>query len=496
MVGDNESTDNPHIILQGDLKQYNWVTSDDTSVSNTYAKAAIEGALAVTRYGHTINGKTAVNMGIAYLNTKTTTFPAENDQRTNKQEIPYEMTSVKISNQIGYVYSVVGSTIDGTSRYDATDDKVIPYKPNAQRDIVPKPILSLGNQTVNGEDRYLIGDINGITARYESGQEAFTLDITKLMTANKYGSNCTVNAICIDPDGKTLNGIVTLNKSGVYTLKFTVVDAIFYYLEGEQVVKVDKTIEYTYTVSIKLTIAEPSVPDATLTVGSGSYTGSYTDSTSDGSKKLSINPLSAITVTDAGKPFTLTSNVKSTDISYSATGTDGNGNAFGGTTTITITYNDGQVLKIVLAKPTSNSPGNPKSITYDSSTGTVKSSNTLAKKSCTAATWAVSSYSFTGKNGKTVTAAGVTFSIAADTSGGCVTGDTLITLADGTQKRIDAVTTDDMLLVWNHCTGSYEAVPAAIIFNHGYDYNTVYILYQIFMSIIFYFLFSPKLYFP
>ena len=472
VVGDNESTSNANIILQGDLKQYNWVTSDDTSVSNTYAQMAIKAALDVQNYQHTIDGKVAVNMGIAYLNTCTTTFPSENDQRTNKQDIPYAMNSITMQGETGYVYSIAGSAIDGTSRYNAEADGVTPYVPNAQRDIPPKPVFSLGSQTVDGEDRYLQGDINGITARYENGQEAFTLDITQLMTASKYGSACVVNAICIDLDGNTLSGTVTLNKAGTYTLKFTIVDTVFYSYTGEQVAK---TMEYSHTVPITLTIAEPSVPDATLTVDtSKTYTGEYTDSTTDGSKKLSFNPLEAITVTDAGETFTLTSNVKSVDITYAATGTDGNGNAFGGTTTITVTYNEGQVLKIVLAKPTSNSPGNPKSITYDSSTGTVKSSNTLARKSCTAATWAVSSYSFTGKNGKTVTGAGVTFSIDADTSGGgCVTADTLVTLADGTQKRIDEVTFADQLLVWDFDKGEYTVTGSSIIENHGYDMNNV-----------------------
>ncbi|MBQ7873147.1 MAG: prepilin-type N-terminal cleavage/methylation domain-containing protein [Clostridia bacterium] len=60
-----------------------------------------------------------------------------------------------------------------------------------------------------------------------------------------------------------------------------------------------------------------------------------------------------------------------------------------------------------------------------------------------------------------------------DEGGACVTGDTLVTLADGTQKEIRDVTAEDILLVWNHFTGKYDTVPAAIIFNHGYDYNTV-----------------------
>ncbi len=62
--------------------------------------------------------------------------------------------------------------------------------------------------------------------------------------------------------------------------------------------------------------------------------------------------------------------------------------------------------------------------------------------------------------------------IRVDANGSCVTPDTLVTLADGTQKRIDQVTSSDYLMVWNFFEGKYEAVPAAIIFNHGYGYNT------------------------
>ena len=48
----------------------------------------------------------------------------------------------------------------------------------------------------------------------------------------------------------------------------------------------------------------------------------------------------------------------------------------------------------------------------------------------------------------------------------CVTGDTLIALADGTQKRIDALTGSEQLLVWNHITGKLEAAPVAYIVDH------------------------------
>ncbi len=55
----------------------------------------------------------------------------------------------------------------------------------------------------------------------------------------------------------------------------------------------------------------------------------------------------------------------------------------------------------------------------------------------------------------------------------CVTGDTLVTLADGSKKQIQDVTYEDQLLVWDFYNGKYSAVSSAIIFNHGYDYNAV-----------------------
>jgi len=51
----------------------------------------------------------------------------------------------------------------------------------------------------------------------------------------------------------------------------------------------------------------------------------------------------------------------------------------------------------------------------------------------------------------------------------CVTSDTLITLADGNQKRIDEVTYADQLLVWDFYKGEYTSVPASIVMNHGFD---------------------------
>lgn len=48
-------------------------------------------------------------------------------------------------------------------------------------------------------------------------------------------------------------------------------------------------------------------------------------------------------------------------------------------------------------------------------------------------------------------------------SGNCVVEGTLITLADGSQKPVEELTGDEMLLVWNFETGSYDAAPIMFI---------------------------------
>ena len=59
--------------------------------------------------------------------------------------------------------------------------------------------------------------------------------------------------------------------------------------------------------------------------------------------------------------------------------------------------------------------------------------------------------------------------ISAKSSISCVTPDTLVTLADGTQKRIDELTFNDQILVWNFFTGEFDVANGSILMNHGYD---------------------------
>ena len=72
--------------------------------------------------------------------------------------------------------------------------------------------------------------------------------------------------------------------------------------------------------------------------------------------------------------------------------------------------------------------------------------------------------------------------------GGCVTPDTLVTLADGTQVRVDSLTGNEELLVWNMVTGKLDKAPimfvdsekeaefeiVKLVFSDGTEVNVIY----------------------
>ena len=56
----------------------------------------------------------------------------------------------------------------------------------------------------------------------------------------------------------------------------------------------------------------------------------------------------------------------------------------------------------------------------------------------------------------------------------CFTGDTLVTLADGSSARIDSLKAGDIVMSWNAITGQFEAMPISLFWNHGEGiYNVI-----------------------
>ena len=59
------------------------------------------------------------------------------------------------------------------------------------------------------------------------------------------------------------------------------------------------------------------------------------------------------------------------------------------------------------------------------------------------------------------------YSIFFTLKSGCITSDTLITLADGTQVRIDQLTGHELLRVWDHVSGTFINVPIGYLIKHN-----------------------------
>ena len=62
----------------------------------------------------------------------------------------------------------------------------------------------------------------------------------------------------------------------------------------------------------------------------------------------------------------------------------------------------------------------------------------------------------------------------------CVAEGTLITLADGSQEAVENLNGDELLLVWNHHTGAFDAAP--IVFIHGDGIQDAYEIIQLSFS--------------
>ena len=468
-----DTTSNPTIVLNGTLKQYNWVTLDDANaVSDTkITKAIIEGALNATAYNHTVNGKTASNLGIIYMNEETVNVQ-------NKTGLPYEVGNVAIK--------MSGNTVNGKvySVQNATADQIYSDYANADRttvngDYIPTFEFDLGTQEdtkdSDSDNRYLYGDKNGLSALYQDGNDPITLNINQLATIYKYdGLPYSITAVCKDANGNALtanNGEVTLDAQGSYTLEFTVNDNIFYNVKGETVTKSVKRI---YIVPLTLTVKAADIKNAVVSITKTSLDGTYT-TVNLTDYKLRINFIDCISITDydnkgSGTTVSLSSNIAS------ATLTPSGANVFSSAFTVTVTYTDGRVLTVNFSNISGSSPGTKTAVVntsgglYFITEGALNNKPTEAssQNKCT-----ITSVSFKGNSGSTITNdTDVTVTWALGSSGGsspCVTGDTLVTLADGSQVRIDSLTGNELVKVWDFYKGEYTVAPIAILQNHGYE---------------------------
>jgi uncharacterized repeat protein (TIGR02543 family) len=239
-----ETESNPKIVLNGNFKQYNWVSyADAEAVSNSTAKSIINTACGQTKFNHTVNGKTASNLGIIYLN-------SNSYEVINNTGLPYAGAEVTMVSEKGIVYSL----------YNAESDQIYSDTANVDKNTVNgvyepqfKYSSDLGGQYIaktDDGDEFCYREGDTIKVMFPSGDTKI-LDLAKLVSIEKYsGQDLGVTISCKNGQGENVDvkdNKVTLSNADAYVITYTVND-------GE--------MEYSWNVTVDVSLKDTKIPNA------------------------------------------------------------------------------------------------------------------------------------------------------------------------------------------------------------------------------------------
>ena len=496
------------VEIKGKLTQYNNISSND-KFNHDYATTFVSEMMKsdYSDFQTVANGVTWVNTGIVSMSENITL----RDNRSEKNG--YIEKAVSLMSKSGYVYTVKPSS-------ESISISPPEYKTFGQGIIAPEYSFDYKNKNyiakTEGSNDYCYEENGKVLVAMDQG-DTFEWD-PFILTATKFGKSLDYE---VSFNGKNYSAgeKIAFNTSGDYVVTYTYSDENNFIIDAAgELENISKT--YTKTVNISVSVIKPAAKHADFTFGSSN---NATEKVTIGDKTyISAKSVSAtdkqwgyITVSgtkifypiiDAQmKKNFLGSEVQVfyyvfkdavTITDYKDSGTGGEQKYDSSTTT---NPNNLEVVNGMETKYTSISSAcvdiskltkdGPSGEVWDFSASTTVSNTTtyngylayqspsgLSIKSGTRDYDAITVAQFSYKD-----AAGATYyyfigyfmpnqvSSSGSGGGGCVTPDTLVTLADGTQKRIDNVTYSDKLLVWDFYKGEYTVMPSSIVMNHGYD---------------------------
>ncbi|MBQ7792139.1 MAG: hypothetical protein IJ367_01425, partial [Clostridia bacterium] len=414
-----------------------------------------------------------LNLGFIYMiddgTNPTLQDPVVYDNRTNRDTVPYEtldLTSVKV-----YSYKNSAGTDPEVTTYPTyqseTHDNILATAVYADMDdgkVLTKEYI---NET---------GWINRLTVNLDSG--AYDFDFSKL-AFQKYGKDL---SYAVSQNGEAVDTAAAVPVSvGTVMYDITVTDNIFYDQNGE---RVEKTETYTYPFYLSGTETTKAAPVLAATA----WEDGLCVATSKGGTWHGAAPaLEGVQITywsvaeGQYKTILLSDYTPETVGQQNGTNTTWNYSPENGDFTLTVTGGQVHSSKKVYAMPVVVDCNGTNKLYFvaSSSTGLVNTGNSARtvpvsyvfedKNQGTLSfshSWSVAEdqnneYSYTDFCAGTLTSAG-------DDSG-CFTSDTLITMADGSQKAIQDITLDDRILSYNFFTGETESQDVALLVYHGED---------------------------
>ena len=451
------------ITLEGDFVQYAWVNETYKSYVPDGASSVVNTVLNQTAYKHDLDGdKTAesVNLGIAYFlnDAETMNIPDINDNRSNKESVPYEKVVIKVMGKDTYVYSYKNT--NGTdSKFTTEPEK---YEPNSYSSILPKVSY---NKTLAGIEYTTTNASNTLVVDLDTIKSSYDFKFADLVV-QKYGKD--LEYTVKDANGNDVDKNNTINLSGLFNTEYTlIVEEELFDNKGNNT---DKTTTYSIPFTLKATKTSIDPPKFT---NAGTATAIRLVSSKGGDWRPAYTVLTGITVEYWS---TSESTVKTVDLSTLYNSGTTSSNVWTYTCddyTLTITggqvHSDGTKITPVVANNTLYFASTNKAFTTGTTSRDIILTYVFTDKNAST-TWnrtekvsysALSEYDYDNfKNNGTLKE-------PSSGGGGCFTPETLITLADGSQVQVQHLKGDEMLLVWDFYNGRYATVPSTIIFNMG-----------------------------
>lgn len=476
------------LYIEGTLNQYNWLCQSqwNSIVPSTYQSQFPKFFTnnSFSKYWHYYNGGTApyVNIGMIFAcNWDTSKI------HDNRSVVNYSATDATIAGVSGGVYTKT-NTVDNV----VTDSQLTGpvYKSEKFNPVAPTLNFNIEQDTDDENDdadTYCVYEEAKGTLSLGIASSSKTIDLSNV----KVLKNGTEIAYTKYLNGTEITGdTVTISESNgaKQTLTFKAKSSDCGYDKNGNAIP--GMIEYEWTVTVE--VATLSFPAPEWNMG-GLYTfdaktyGVYAYySTSQGYGEA-VQIYEGIKVNYYDKNGTLKKLDLSGTQSIPTGSNNSNANAF------TYTLADGSTLTMKYSSGFKSGATTHQFTTYKGKTyiypQSLDNDNYVRAKTTNQDFDVKLTYTFTDPNGQSITqvmqwynAKGSNGSVKTEQwktfdsvngKNSCVTGDTLVTLSDGSQKRIDEVTYDDQLLVWDFVDGEYEVMPPAILYNHGYDNYSV-----------------------
>lgn len=474
------------VVIEGDFVQYVWANTDYSEYVPTGGDTIIKIVQTKGSYKHTMSleggdVKDWYNLGIAYMpddNTSSASVAPPNiiDNRSNKATVPYSLESMTVAGTTFYAYSYENS--------NGTDDsfKTIPqYESEKHNAIVPEFIYNdsavettKDYDSINGWQYTITADLDALGS--------FTLDFESLV-AEKCG--VTFDYTVTDADGNAVDKsqTIVLNDSGVYEYVISVNDNLIYGTNG---MPSGETVVHEIHLIVVATKTSIAPPEKVAEVGGSAL---VVVKAKDGDWSCALPALMGTKIKYYSVAEKTYKTLTLADITPTSTGKQNETNNYWEYSS----SNNDYKLKItcgvihegkgVYGMPVvvDNNGTKEMYFTISSTTGYVSSG--------TSARAVTLSYEFSDNNGGTlnfsktwnvvradyINAGGKQYSYSDFVNGtlkeaggeSCLVEGTMITLADGSKKAVEDIKVGDMVMIFNHVSGEYEAMP--IVFNTHID---------------------------